>query len=47
MDIIQMSWLAGNIVGEIPPLEAFKPEAQALIRLQGVKSQTDDAETVE
>jgi len=39
MDIIQMSWLANNIVGEIPPIEAFKPEAQALIRLQGVKSQ--------
>ena len=42
MDIIQMDWLAGNIIGEIPPIEAFKPEAQALIRLQGVKSMSDD-----
>lgn len=47
MDIIQMNWLADNIVGEIPPIEAFKPEAQALIRLQGVKSQADDADTEE
>lgn len=39
MDIIQMNWLANNIIGEIPPLEAFKPEAQALIRLHGVKSE--------
>lgn len=45
MDIIQMNWLANNIIGEIPPLEAFKPEAQALIRLQGVKSKADDIET--
>ena len=42
MDIIQMNWLANNIIGEIPPIEAFKPEAQALIRLQGVKSETVD-----
>lgn len=47
MDIIQMNWLANNIVGEIPPVEAFKPEAQALIRLQGVKSTTDDTDTEE
>ena len=45
MDIIQMNWLANNIIGEIPPLEAFKQEAQALIRLQGVKSKTDDTDT--
>lgn len=38
MDIIQMNWLANNIIGEIPPLEAFKPEAQTLILLHGVKS---------
>ena len=37
MDIIEMNWLANNIIGEIPPIEAFKEEAQALIRLQGVK----------
>lgn len=42
MDIIQMNWLANNIIGEIPPIEAFKQEAHALIRLQGVKSNSDD-----
>lgn len=43
MDIIEMNWLANNIIGEIPPIEAFKEEAQALIRLQGVKAETDEA----
>ena len=47
MDIIQMNWLANNIIGEIPPVEAFKQEAQALIRLQGVKSEAVDIETEE
>lgn len=47
MDIIQMNWLANNIIGEIPPVEAFKPEAQSLIRLQGVKSETVENETKE
>lgn len=47
MDIIQMNWLANNIVGEIPPIEAFKQEAQTLIRLQGVKSKADDTDTEE
>ncbi|MBQ8278346.1 MAG: BMP family ABC transporter substrate-binding protein [Roseburia sp.] len=47
MDIIQMNWLANNIIGEIPPIEAFKPEAQALIRLQGVKSEAVDTNTEE
>ena len=45
MDIIQMNWLANNIIGEIPPVEAFKPEAQALIRLQGVKSEAVENDT--
>ncbi|MBR5126919.1 MAG: BMP family ABC transporter substrate-binding protein [Roseburia sp.] len=47
MDIVQMNWLAGNIIGEIPPIEAFKQEAQTLIRLQGVKSKADDTDTEE
>lgn len=42
MDIVQMNWLANNIIGNIPPVEAFKPEAQALIRLHGVKSDPHD-----
>lgn len=47
MDIIQMNWLANNIIGEIPPIESFKPEAHTLIRLQGVKSKSDDIHTEE
>ncbi len=47
MDIIQMNWLANNIIGEIPPVEAFKQEAQALIRLQGVKSEAVENDTKE
>lgn len=47
MDIIEMNWLANNIIGEIPPAEAFKEEAQALIRLQGVKTITDDEPSTE
>ena len=38
MEIIQMNWLLNNIIGEIPPIEAFKQDAQSLVRLQGVKS---------
>lgn len=44
MDIIQMNWLASNIIGEIPPVEDFKQDAQALIRLQGVKSTADSTD---
>jgi len=47
MDIVQMNWLANNIIGEIPPAEAFKAEAQALIHLQGVKSEAVDTDTEE
>jgi len=36
-EIITMNWLAENVIGSLPPLEAFTPEAQALIGLQGVK----------
>lgn len=45
MEIIEMNWLAANIIGEIPPVTAFKPEALALIRLQGVKSPSDNTDT--
>ena len=47
MDIVEMNWLANNIIGEIPPAEAFKEEAQPLIRLQGVKTTVDDETTTE
>jgi len=36
-DIIKMNWLAENVIGELPKLEDFTPEAQALIGLQGVR----------
>ena len=38
MEVIQMNWLLNNIVGEIPPMEEFRKDAQSLVRLQGVKS---------
>ena len=38
-DIVRMDWLAANIVGSIPPVEAFKPEARPMILLQGVKTE--------
>ena len=47
MDIVEMNWLANNIIGEIPPAEAFKEEAQPLIRLQGVKATTENMPTQE
>lgn len=36
-EIITMNWLSENIVGKIPDMEEFSPEAQKLIGLQGVK----------
>lgn len=36
-DIITMDWLAENVMGRIPELEELTEEAQALVRLQGIK----------
>jgi len=36
-EIIRMDWLCSNVVGEIPPTEAFKWDALELLHLQGVK----------
>lgn len=36
-EIITMNWLAENVEGQIPDIDSFTPEAQALVRLQGVK----------
>lgn len=36
-EIISMDWLAENVVGEIPEFKDLTEEAQALVRLQGVK----------
>ncbi len=35
--IISMDWLAENVIGEIPAFEELTDEAQALVRLQGVR----------
>ena len=47
MEILQMNWLLNNIIGEIPPLEHFKPDSQPLLRLQGGKSDTNYTATEE
>lgn len=36
-EIVRMDWLCSNVIGEIPPTDAFKWDALALIHLQGVK----------
>lgn len=36
-EIIRMGWLCNNIIGEIPDVDQFKPDAQPMIRLQGVR----------
>ena len=41
-EIVKMDWLAANIVGTIPPVEAFKPEARPMILLQGVRTAAND-----
>ena len=38
-EIIRMGWLCDNVVGQIPATELFKPEAQAMIRMNGVKTE--------
>ncbi|MBE5807162.1 MAG: BMP family ABC transporter substrate-binding protein [Clostridiales bacterium] len=37
-EIIAMDYLCDNVVGTIPGLEDMKPEAQAFVRMQGVKA---------
>lgn len=43
-EIIRMNWLCNNIIGEIPSADQFKPDAQPMIRLQGVKEPRPDTE---
>lgn len=40
-DIIKMNWLTDNVIGDLPALEEFSSQAQALIRLQGVYPYSD------
>jgi basic membrane lipoprotein Med (substrate-binding protein (PBP1-ABC) superfamily) len=41
-EIITMDWLMDNVIGEIPPMEAFSEEAKPMIRLQGVSQLRDN-----
>lgn len=34
--IVQMDWLVSNVIGSIPPIDALSPDAQALVKIQGV-----------
>lgn len=43
-EIIRMGWLCDNVVGYIPDVELFKPEAQAMIRMNGVKMEETGTE---
>lgn len=36
-EILHMDWLCSNVIGEIPPQEAFKWDALALLHLQGIR----------
>ena len=40
--IITMDWLAENVTGRIPTFEQLTEEAQALVRLQGIKADEAD-----
>lgn len=43
-EIVRMDWLAGNVIGQIPPVEQFKRSAQPMIRLQGVRLEEKNTE---
>lgn len=36
-EIITMEWLADNVIGSLPAYDQLLPEAQALVRIQGVR----------
>jgi hypothetical protein len=37
-DIIMMDWLCGNVIGEIPAIDALTDEARMTVRFSGVES---------
>lgn len=43
-EIVQMDWLAENVVGEIPPACQLTGEAQALVALQGIRREDREGE---
>lgn len=45
-EIVTMDWLADNIIGSIPTLDAFEDEAKTLVEIQGVeKAKITDGES--
>ena len=40
-DIMKMNWLAENVVGEIPEIDALKDSAKSIVELKGVNLDTD------
>ena len=40
-DIMKMNWLADNVVGEIPEIDALKDSAKSIVELKGVNLDTD------
>jgi len=43
-DIIRMDWLNDNIVGEMPKIGLFEDEAQAVVKVSGIKKVTEESE---
>ena len=41
IQIVQMDWLADNVIGDFPKLEELNPEAQALVQISGVMCGAD------
>ena len=36
-DVVAMDWLTDNVVGGFPETSALKPQARALVELQGIR----------
>ena len=41
--ILQMDWLVENVDGEIPTIDRLTPQAQELVKIQGVKATDPEA----
>ena len=41
--ILQMDWLVENVDGEIPTIDRLTPQAQELVKIQGVKATEPEA----
>lgn len=43
LQILQMDWLVENVDGEIPTIDRLTPQAQELVKIQGVKATEPEA----